>query len=62
MIRWTPQRKADLALKVLSNEISAEQAATQYALSPEELDEWVRRSTAFGIEGLRIKNTKQLRV
>jgi hypothetical protein len=52
-MRWTPRRKAELVVAIGNGEISASEAKSQYYLSDEELQSWVRDYDAYGWPGLR---------
>ena len=57
--RWVASRKAAVVRGVLYGLISEEQAKALYALSDDELAEWVRRAAIHGMNGL--KTTVDLR-
>lgn len=51
--RWVPRRKAQLVSAISGGLISFEEASHRYRLSLEELTEWMRWETRFGLKGLR---------
>jgi hypothetical protein len=54
-VRWTVRRKMAVLRAAAAGEISAEEIARRYAISPEELDTWSRNYTARGLFGLSEK-------
>jgi transposase-like protein len=54
-MRWTARRKMAVLRAVTAGEISAEEIARRYAISPEELDTWSRDYLERGLFGLQEK-------
>ena len=54
-VRWTASRKMAVLRAVRSGEISAEEIARRYAITPEELDTWSRDYAERGLFGLQEK-------
>jgi transposase-like protein len=53
--RWTARRKMAVLRAAAAGEISAEEIAHRYAISPEELDAWSRDYAKRGLFGLSEK-------
>jgi hypothetical protein len=51
--RWVPRRKAQLVSAITGGLISFEEASACYRLSLEELTEWMRCESRFGLKGPR---------
>lgn len=51
--RWVARRKAQLVSAIRGGLITFEEASSRYSLSLEELTEWMRLETSFGLQGLR---------
>lgn len=60
--RWVARRKAEVVVAVYGELLTQAQACERYALSPEEFAGWVRAYERGGIPGLRINQTKALRM
>lgn len=60
--RWTPKRKATLVQQILDGTVTAEEACSLHAISPEELQSWMddleRRSD---IRSLRVSVSYEMR-
>lgn len=56
-VRWTARRKMAVLRAVTAGEISAEEIARRYAISPEELDTWSREYAERGLFGLQEKGS-----
>jgi transposase-like protein len=50
--RWSPNRKEAIVRAVRRGALSVEEAGRRYDLSPDELNEWLRRYAAHGLAGL----------
>ncbi|MDU8911566.1 DUF1153 domain-containing protein [Aestuariicoccus sp. MJ-SS9] len=59
--RWVASRKAQVVRAVTYGLISPEQACDRYALSTEELTEWVRALAVHGEEALKTTALQQYR-
>ncbi|GHE95549.1 hypothetical protein GCM10016455_15430 [Aliiroseovarius zhejiangensis] len=59
--RWVASRKAAVVRGVLSGLISEKDAQELYALSPEELDEWVRAVSTHGEAALKATSLQRYR-
>lgn len=57
--RWVPRRKAQLVSAIKGDLISFDEASTRYRLSLEELTEWMRWESRFGLNGLRAMKLQQ---
>ena len=58
VMRFTPRGKAKLMKAIEEGKISQEQAREQFALSPEELDEWRRGYESKGLRGLKTRKER----
>jgi transposase-like protein len=54
-VRWTARRKMAVLRAAEAGELSAEEIARRYAISPEELDTWSRDYAEQGLLGLQEK-------
>jgi transposase-like protein len=52
--RWSPNRKEAVVKAVRRGALSVEEADRRYDLSPDELNEWLRRYAAHGRAGLAV--------
>lgn len=59
--RWVASRKLAVVRAVLSHLLTAEQAQEMYALSEEELAEWISASARMGEAGLKVTSVPKLR-
>jgi transposase-like protein len=57
-VRWTARRKMAVLRAAAAGELSAEEIARRYAISPEELDAWSRDYAEQGLFGLSEKGRK----
>jgi transposase-like protein len=60
-VRWTVRRKMAVLRAVTAGEISAEEIARRYAISPEELDTWSHEYAERGLRGLQQKELETRR-
>jgi transposase-like protein len=60
-VRWTARRKMAVLRAVTAGEISAEEIARRYAISPEELDTWSHEYAERGLRGLLQKELETRR-
>jgi transposase-like protein len=54
-VRWTARRKTAVLRAAAAGQITAEEIARRYAISPEELDTWSRDYAERGLFGLQEK-------
>ena len=54
-VRWTARRKMAVLRAAAAGQITAEEIARRYAISPEELDGWSRDYAERGLFGLQEK-------
>jgi hypothetical protein len=54
-VRWTARRKMAVLRAAAAGQISAEEIARRYAISPEELDTWSHEYAERGLRGLQQK-------
>ncbi|SMX36297.1 CtrA inhibitor SciP [Maliponia aquimaris] len=59
--RWVASRKAAVVKAVTFGLITHEQAKDRYALSDEELLEWVKAATQHGEEALKVTRVQKFR-
>jgi hypothetical protein len=57
--RWVPRGKAQLVSAINGGLINFEEATIPYRLSLEELTEWMRWESRFGLQGLRAMKLQQ---
>jgi transposase-like protein len=54
-MRWTARRKMAVLRAVTAGQITAEEIARRYAISPEELETWSSHYADHGLHGLQEK-------
>ena len=54
-VRWTARRKVAVLRAAAAGQITAQEIARRYAISPEELDAWSRDYAEQGLFGLQAK-------
>jgi hypothetical protein len=59
--QWTPRRKAEALMAVMSGEITLEDALRRHQLTEEEFRAWQRAYEAHGLPGLRSTRLQQYR-
>lgn len=59
--RWTPRRKAAVVADIHFGRVTAEEAAAEHGLSPEELQSWIDRHRRYGRRGLAVTRIQVLR-
>lgn len=59
--RWVASRKVIVVRAVLYGLITQEQACAAYALSAEELTEWIRAAALMGTDGLKATAVQRVR-
>lgn len=59
--RWTALRKLELLNAIAAGEISRLKAFTQYGVTEDELDSWVRMWAAAGTRGLMTTRVQEVR-
>ena len=59
--RWVARRKAAVVAALSSGAITMEEACLRYALSEEELRDWLRAFEAHGLRGLRATSLRARR-
>lgn len=60
--RWVAQRKAQVVTAVNDGVLTAREACDRYQLSLEELVSWQRAVDRYGLTGLKVKKTQELRL
>ncbi|MGF1561363.1 MAG: DUF1153 domain-containing protein [Geminicoccaceae bacterium] len=60
-VRWVPRRKKLVVQAVEEGLISAEDACSRYALTPEEFGAWQRSYDSYGLQGLRVTRLNDFR-
>ena len=59
-LRWTAQRKAELALQIIKGEITMVDACRQNDLKQSEVDNWIATFIASGTQGLKTNSKEQM--
>jgi len=59
--QWTPRRKAEVLMAVMTGEITLEDALRRHQLTEEEFRAWQRAYEAHGLPGLRSTRVQQYR-
>ena len=62
MQRWNAARKRAVVQRIADGIVSKAEAIALFDLSIEELDGWIADFERFGLQGLRVQNTKALRL
>lgn len=62
MQRWTSYKKRSIVQRIADGIVSKAEAVALLDLSMEELEGWIAAFGRFGIQGLKVQNTKVVRL